>query len=574
MTVSTSYAPLSYNGNGVTTSFAVTWPFFTDTLVVTHINGSTETVWTLGTHYTVTGGTTKPGLPSAGTVIAKPAYIPAGGTSLRIERATPRTQPTTWGENDAFPQATIESALDRGILIGQEIEYWANNDPSSGLTEIVQDTTPQLGGNLDLNGFTINGMVIGTNIQAHSANLTTYAGIAPSSNVQSLLGSASYAVMRGLLDLEAGTDFYSKAASDATFQPLDSDLSAIAGLTTTAAGRSTLTFADPNADRMGAWDDSASTFGPIALADITTEASPAAGDFLIGYTAEGALVKIDWDDLPSGGGGGISNVVEDTTPQLGGDLDLNSHNITGTGSISITGGFTGTAASSIGTSSAFTCGSVELGHASQNTLTANSGNLSIEGNLCYRANGTDVPVADGGTGASDASGARTNLGLVIGTNVQAYDAQLDEWATVDPSENGKSLVAAADYAAMRGLLDLEAGTDFYSKSGADAAFQPVDSDLTAIAALTTTAAGRSVLTISDPGADRLMAWDDSASAVSPIALADITAEGSPASGDYVIGYTAEGALVKISWDDLPAGGGGGGGASAGTAFGMAIIFGR
>lgn len=39
-------------------------------------------------------------------------------------------------------------------------------------------------------------------------------------------------------------------------------------------------------------------------------------------------------------GGGISDIVGDTTPQLGGDLDLNSHDITGTGNISFDGVFT------------------------------------------------------------------------------------------------------------------------------------------------------------------------------------------------------------------------------------------
>jgi hypothetical protein len=48
-----------------------------------------------------------------------------------------------------------------------------------------------------------------------------------------------------------------------------------------------------------------------------------------------------------------------------------------------------------------TSGTIELGHASDTTIArSGSGDITIEGNAVYRAGGTDVAVADGGTGAS------------------------------------------------------------------------------------------------------------------------------------------------------------------------------
>ena len=64
-------------------------------------------------------------------------------------------------------------------------------------------------------------------------------------------------------------------------------------------------------------------------------------------------------------------------------------------------------------------GSIELGHATDTTIArASSGDVNIEGNIIYRAGGTDVPVADGGTGASTL----TDGGVLLGSGTGAITA--------------------------------------------------------------------------------------------------------------------------------------------------------
>lgn len=103
---------------------------------------------------------------------------------------------------------------------------------------------------------------------------------------------------------------------------------------------------------------------------------------------------------------------------------------------------------------------IELGHASDTTLARSSaGNVSIEGNLVYRAGGTDVPVTDGGTGASTAADARTNLEIVAASATQAGLVELAIDAEAQAIADTARAVTPANLAAMVATqADQETGT--------------------------------------------------------------------------------------------------------------------
>ena len=137
-----------------------------------------------------------------------------------------------------------------------------------------------------------------------------------------------------------------------------------------------------------------------------------------------------------GGGSGISEVVQDTTPQLGGNLDLNSKIINGSGNIDYTGNFkasgiatattfvgalTGNASSATILQTARTIGGVSFnGSANINLPGVNaagnqdtSGTAAVATNVTVSANNTTnetvYPVfVDGATGSQ---GAETDTGL-------------------------------------------------------------------------------------------------------------------------------------------------------------------
>src|SRR5512136_1491005 len=123
MSIATTTSKIQYTLT--TGAQALSVPFyFLENSHIKAVTVATETVpsitLVLGTDYTLTGA----GNPAGGTLttIATLANGLAAGSKVVIKRNVPITQPTSYSPNDAFPAKVHEAALDRGVMIEQQID--------------------------------------------------------------------------------------------------------------------------------------------------------------------------------------------------------------------------------------------------------------------------------------------------------------------------------------------------------------------------------------------------------------------------------------------------------------------
>jgi hypothetical protein len=161
---------------------------------------------------------------------------------------------------------------------------------------------------------------------------------------------------------------------------------------------------------------------------------------------DGAIVPITDDDIDLGavgaefkdlhldGTANIDSLVADTADINGGTVDG-----------AVIGGTTPAAATMTDLTATGTinfAGATVSNGGTVTTVAINGGTISGI---------TDLAIADGGTAASNASDARDNLGLTIGTNIQAYDAGLQSIAGLTTAANKMIYTTALDTYAVTDL---------------------------------------------------------------------------------------------------------------------------
>ena len=231
---------------------------------------------------------------------------------------------------------------------------WATVPAGSGMSNLVEDTTPQLGGDLDVQTNEITTSTTNGNVKV-TPNGT---GVVEIKGAGGADGTLQLNCSQNSHGVKIKSPAHSNAASYTLTLP--TGLTADRPLVTDSSGN--LSWANNFVTTSGAsFTGSIGAFGGIELGSNDTIKfdsddtdtnhisfkGPTSLSSTVTYTlpedgTNGQFLKTDGNGVLSFGTV-TTDLVGDTTPQLGGNLDLNSNDITGTGNISVTGSLSGTA---------------------------------------------------------------------------------------------------------------------------------------------------------------------------------------------------------------------------------------
>ena len=357
MTVSSATTRNSYSGNGSTDVFAYGFKIFDDddiTVIIRTDSTGAETTKTKTTHYTVSGV----GNSSGGNVTFTSGNIPASGETVVLLRTTARTQLTDYVPNDPFPAATHEDALDKLTFIAQELEEELGRTLKVSQTNVIataeftEDATARANKLLGFDGSgslqVSEGKVdtVTTSVSAVSA------GGSPTASATYTASTGALALAFGLVTGNTGATGNS-AGLQMTFNNSTSDADPGAGKLAlnngTLASVTEIYFddADDNSADISSFvqsfDDVANATGrgivhiekegtpaTFALYKVTGSVTDASGYTKVpvshlvsnGTFSNSDGIRVDFSYSGNDGVGGITELSGDTSPQLGGDLDM------------------------------------------------------------------------------------------------------------------------------------------------------------------------------------------------------------------------------------------------------------
>jgi hypothetical protein len=362
MTISSTTVRNSYSGDGTTDTFTYNFKIFQDSdiqVIIRSANG-TETIKTITTHYTVTDA----GVSAGGTVIFTVGNIPTATETVVLRRNIPQTQAIDYIANDPFPAESHEEGLDRATMAIQQIQEEVTRSLKLSKTNTMTSTE-----------FTVGAADRANKILAFDASgeisvtqeLGTYRGtdatITTEAYVQRDIVKSTSATQLNNVYICVGDSVVGDLLTDTDhFDLLVDAVSAAASATAAASSATDAETAQTAAETAQTAAELAETNAETAETNASASASAAAAsaasaatlldnfdDVYLGAKANDPTLDNDGDALNAGDlyynttsgnlkyytgsawiavtSGGITDVVQDGSPQLGGMLDVNGQAI-------------------------------------------------------------------------------------------------------------------------------------------------------------------------------------------------------------------------------------------------------